>query len=119
MLAQFFSESFRRRHFTMHEVHRRMAREAVIPTQQVRLIAMRGKSAQRVDLREAAHALAMNAYIGRTVDELSTQRSRRLEANDDHVALRSLEIVFEVMQHPAAGRHARPGDDERATAHVI
>src|SRR6187399_3542131 len=80
---------------------------------------MRGKSAQRVYLREAAHALAMNAHFGRTVDELSPKCSRRLEAHDDHVALRSLEIVFEVMQYPAAGRHARSGDDERATANVI
>ena len=103
----------------MHEVHRRTAREAVIPAQQVRLVAMRGKSAERVYLREAAHALAVDAHFGRTVDELSPERSRRLEADDDHVALRSLEIVFEVMQHAAAVRHAGAGDDERAAAHVV
>ena len=103
----------------MHEVHRRMASEAVIPSQKVRLITMRRKSTQRVNLRETAHALAMDAHFRRTVDELPPESSRRLEADDDHVALRPLEIVFEVVQHAAAVRHAGAGDDERAAAQVV
>src|SRR6185369_15456467 len=101
----------------VHEIHGGPPRETVIPAQQVSLIAMRRKSAQRMYLREAAHALAMNTHFRRTVDELTPKCSRRLEAHDDDVALRSLEIVFEVMQHAAAGRHAGSGDDERATTH--
>ena len=53
----------------------------------LRLVAMRGQSAQRVNLRATAHALAVDAHFRLAVDELAAQRARRLEADDDHVAL--------------------------------
>ena len=90
----------------MHEKHGRVIREAVIPTQQVVLITMRGEAAECVYLCLATDALAMDADFGLAVHELASQRAGRLEPDDDHVALRSIQIVLEVMEHPAAVGHA-------------
>ena len=53
--AQFHGQRFGRGEFAVHEVHRRPIREAVIPAQQLCLVAMRREPAEGVNLRGHAH----------------------------------------------------------------
>ena len=73
---------------------------------------MRRETAERMHLCFDPHRQTVDAHEGFTVHQRAAERARGLEAGDHHMALRSAEVVPQVMEHASAVAHAAAGDDE-------
>ena len=96
-----------------------LAPDASVPAQQVFLVAVRRKPAQCVDAGVHLELLAMDAHVLATVDDRAPERSHRLEAGEDHVALSLGDVVLEVMHDAPAAAHPAPRDDDRAAPQQV
>jgi hypothetical protein len=90
-----------------------------LPSQQLRLVGVGREPIDGVDASPNWNILAQNVHLLGAVDDAARERPNSCVANKHDARVLATDIVLNVVEHAAAGAHARTGHNDGTTMDAV